>query len=290
MVPEATGAVVVKTATSSLGTILVDAKGLTLYGFTNDKATATSTCFGACAKAWPPLLVGLNDQAAPEINAGIVSTIIRTDGQRQFVVGPYPVYTYIGDTAPGDVSGSGLGGVWFPIAPDGTLITSGVAVDPGSSFPGATDTSSADTASTAATSDTAVAPASSADAPGYGTGTTAVADGVIGKGSTALGDVLTSANGLSLYGFLDDTADASHCVEGCAKAWPPLALPDDSLPAGLDPAVYSVGTRPDGTFQLKNGKWWLYNFAGDTKAGDTNGQASNDKWFVVGADGKLIKP
>jgi len=299
--PVTTGAVVVKTAQSSLGTILVNADGLTLYGFTNDKATATSTCFGACAKAWPPLLVDENDQAAPEINAGIISTIIRTDGERQFVVGPYPVYTYVGDTAPGDLSGSGLGGVWFPLAPDGTLITAGVTVDSSAGFPGATSSTEASTGESAATAPssrqaTASESAPASDASGYSSdpvttsGSTVTADTLVGTAKTSLGQVLISQDdGLTLYGFLDDTPDASHCVEGCAKAWPPLLVADSTLPSGLDASVFSVGTRADGTFQLKAGKWWLYHFAGDAASGDTNGQGSNGKWFAVGPDGSLIK-
>jgi len=60
------------------------------------------------------------------------------------------------------------------------------------------------------------------------------------------------------------------------------------LPAGLDPATFSVVERPDGSFQLSAGAWPLYRFAGDTVPDDINGQGSGDVWFAVAGDGSLV--
>ena len=102
-----------------LGEVLVDDQGRTLYGFTED-ASGTSTCFDACAAAWPAVP---GDTA---INADLDQTLFRTadrgDGDRQLVAGQWPAYTFAGDTNAGDLNGQGSGGVWFALAPDGSLI------------------------------------------------------------------------------------------------------------------------------------------------------------------------
>jgi predicted lipoprotein with Yx(FWY)xxD motif len=66
---------------------------------------------------------------------------------------------------------------------------------------------------------------------------------------------------------------------------------DDSLDLSTLPstASFSIVDRPDGTKQLKAGKWPLYYFSGDTAAGETNGQGSGGVWFVVAPNATLIK-
>jgi predicted lipoprotein with Yx(FWY)xxD motif len=112
---------------------------------------------------------------------------------------------------------------------------------------------------------------------------------VVRAGDTSLGPVLVDANGLTLYGLTQDTNGTTTCVGACAKAWPPLIVHGTSLPAGLDAKVFSVASRPDGSHQLKAGKWPLYRFAGDAVAGDTNGQGSAGVWFAVTPTGTLHK-
>jgi len=105
----------------------------------------------------------------------------------------------------------------------------------------------------------------------------------------SLGDVLVDNTGRTLYGFTKDEAGTPTCADKCATAWPPLLVDNDTVPAGLDPKVFSVVARPDGKKQLKAGKWPLYRFSGDEKAGDVEGQSSGGVWFVVAPDGKLVK-
>lgn len=111
---------------------------------------------------------------------------------------------------------------------------------------------------------------------------------VVTSASSSLGEILVDANGMTLYGFTQDSKGTSTCEGGCAAAWPPVLLDSADLPAGLDSAVFSVIERSDGTHQLQAGKWPLYLYAADSAVGDTTGQAANDVWFVVDPQGGLI--
>lgn len=118
--PAAPGAAI-GLASTSLGDIVVDGLGLTLYVFTPDTAGA-STCYGDCAASWPPLL----SDTAPTIGAGLatdrIGTTTRTDGGIQVTFGGMPLYYFAGDKAAGDVKGQGIGGKWFVVGADATMI------------------------------------------------------------------------------------------------------------------------------------------------------------------------
>ncbi|HET6954745.1 MAG TPA: hypothetical protein VFI47_30565 [Acidimicrobiales bacterium] len=134
--------------------------------------------------------------------------------------------------------------------------------------------------STSAAGDTAEDTASDQGAAG---------EALVTPGDTDLGEVLTTADGMTVYGFTNDTDGTSSCEGGCAEAWPPIAVDGEQLPDGMDADVFSVIERPDGTFQLKAGDWPLYTFAGDEDPGDTNGQGSGGVWFAAKPDGSLLK-
>jgi predicted lipoprotein with Yx(FWY)xxD motif len=124
----------------------------------------------------------------------------------------------------------------------------------------------------------------SAEEPGGG----ASASGAVVKAAeTDLGEVLTTADGMTVYGFTNDSGGTSSCEGGCAETWPPVTVESGEVPAGLDADVFGVSERPDGTFQLVAGDWPLYTFAGDEAAGDLNGQGSGGVWFAVAPDGEL---
>ena len=102
---------VLKTATISGTTVLTNAKGFTLYSFAPDTPTA-SKCYGSCAAYWPPVT---GTTAAGQGLPGKVGTIKRTDGTEQLTYNGHPLYTYIGDSAPGQAKGNNLnlnGGLW----------------------------------------------------------------------------------------------------------------------------------------------------------------------------------
>jgi predicted lipoprotein with Yx(FWY)xxD motif len=104
------------------------------------------------------------------------------------------------------------------------------------------------------------------------------------------GAILTDAQGRTIYGFANDAARKSTCYQQCAKAWPPVVAQSPPQAAqGLNPALLTAVPRQDGTMQVMYGAWPLYYFSGDQQAGQTNGQGSKGVWFVVGANGKLVK-
>jgi predicted lipoprotein with Yx(FWY)xxD motif len=112
----------VSTASTSLGTILVDSQGRTLYLFKADPGTK-SACSGACASAWPPLRVSGNPTVGGGATGSKLGTIQRSDGKPQVTYNGHPLYTYTGDAKPGDVNGQGLtafGAAWFALSPSGS--------------------------------------------------------------------------------------------------------------------------------------------------------------------------
>jgi predicted lipoprotein with Yx(FWY)xxD motif len=112
----------VSTDKTSLGTVLVDSRGRTLYLFKADQGT-TSACSGACASAWPPLRVTGKPSVGGGAAASKLGTTPRSDGQPEVTYNGHPLYTYIGDSKPGDVNGQGLtafGAAWFALSPSGS--------------------------------------------------------------------------------------------------------------------------------------------------------------------------
>jgi predicted lipoprotein with Yx(FWY)xxD motif len=119
----------------------------------------------------------------------------------------------------------------------------------------------------------------------------AAADATIALATNALGEIIVDAEGKTLYAFTPDTAGESTCYDDCATQWPPLLAADAAAisgGAGLDATKLTTVDRTDGTKQVKYGDWPLYYFAGDSAAGDTNGQGLGTKWYVVDAAGELI--
>ena len=109
---------------SSLGRILDDSQGRTLYVFQRDSGTK-SACFGACATNWPPLR-SANPTVGSGANASMVGTIKRSDGAPQVTYNGHPLYTFKGDSSPGDTSGQGInafGGLWYAVSPAGQQVT-----------------------------------------------------------------------------------------------------------------------------------------------------------------------
>lgn len=116
-----------------------------------------------------------------------------------------------------------------------------------------------------------------------GAGGVAIATG----NSAALGVFLTGAGGKTLYILTKDTATASSCAGTCATNWPALTVPaGGTATAGSGvTGTFSTFARADGTTQVAHNGMPLYYFAGDTKAGDTNGQGSGGVWFVATPEG-----
>jgi predicted lipoprotein with Yx(FWY)xxD motif len=116
----------VATANSTLGRILVDSRGRTLYLFLKDKK-GKSACYGACAAYWPPLIASGKPRAISGAKASLLGTTRRHDGRLQVTYRHQPLYRYAGDSSKGDTNGQGLddsGGKWWVLSPAGTKIIS----------------------------------------------------------------------------------------------------------------------------------------------------------------------
>jgi predicted lipoprotein with Yx(FWY)xxD motif len=144
---------------------------------------------------------------------------------------------------------------------------------------GGNDDGASGTAAPAAPETTA-APATTA-AQEAGGATVAVA-------SSSLGDILVDAEGRTLYAFTKDKGDQSACSGECATSWPALTG-TASAGTGAQASLLSTSMQANGTSQVTYDGRPLYYFAGDAKAGDTNGQAVGNVWFVLAADGALVQ-
>ena len=117
-------AATISVRSNSLGQILVDASGKTLYLFEADTHTQ-SACSGACAQAWPPLTTTGAPKAGGGASPSLLGTTTRSDGATQVTYGGHPLYYFIGDTKPGDTNGEGstaFGAGWDVLSPTGDRI------------------------------------------------------------------------------------------------------------------------------------------------------------------------
>jgi len=124
----------VATPNNTLGTIVTDGNGRTLYRFDKDTANpAKSNCDSACTAQWPPAIATAGQVSLSGVAANEVGTITRSDGSKQITIGNWPVYEYAGDAQPGDVNGQGVGGVWHAVTPLGKKAAAAPATTDGSS-------------------------------------------------------------------------------------------------------------------------------------------------------------
>jgi predicted lipoprotein with Yx(FWY)xxD motif len=111
----ASQAAALKVTRTHAGTVLASSRGLTLYYYTEDKpGSGKSACTGSCASAWPPLAAPVRAPAGVRL-PGPLGVITRPGGVRQVTINGYPIYTYAGDKAPGQVAGNGIEGAWHVI-------------------------------------------------------------------------------------------------------------------------------------------------------------------------------
>ena len=109
---------------TSLGTILVDSQGRSLYLFEKDTGPK-STCSGACASAWPPFRTSGKPKAGSGVTASLLGTTTRSDGNDEVTYNGHPLYYYAGDQKAGDTNGQDLnqfGAPWYVVSPAGNKI------------------------------------------------------------------------------------------------------------------------------------------------------------------------
>ena len=109
-------------------------------------------------------------------------------------------------------------------------------------------------------------------------------------GTTKLGKVLTDSRDFTLYMFTVDKNGTSSCYAKCAAAWPPLLTTGaPKAGTGADAGLLGTTKRTDGTTQVTYNKLPLYYFTPDKAPGEVKGQGVKTVWWVVSADGKLVK-
>jgi predicted lipoprotein with Yx(FWY)xxD motif len=109
---------------SRFGRILFDGRGFVLYGFTADPR-GRSVCRGACAVAWPPLIVSKRALAGTGVTRSLLGTTRRADGRLQATYAGRPLYYYVGDREPGQITCQNIeefGGVWLVVRPSGRFV------------------------------------------------------------------------------------------------------------------------------------------------------------------------
>jgi predicted lipoprotein with Yx(FWY)xxD motif len=109
---------------SGLGTVLVDSESFTVYKFAKDEGS-TSSCYGACEQNWPPVIAKGEPSGEGEM-ASQLGTTKRKDGSVQVTYAGHPLYTYAGDSSPGEANGNGLtffGGKWSAMDESGEALS-----------------------------------------------------------------------------------------------------------------------------------------------------------------------
>ena len=122
--PQATGTTI-KAASSRLGEILVDANGRTVYLFVADSGTASTCNSAGCVQNWPPVLTKGAPQAGAGASASLLGTTRRGDGTTEVTYAGHPLYYFIADRQPGQVTGQGIdafGGPWYVVSPSGMQV------------------------------------------------------------------------------------------------------------------------------------------------------------------------
>jgi len=116
------GATVSVANNPQLGRILVDSQGRTVYLFAKDM-NGTSSCSGQCATFWPPVVAKGKPTAGGGVTASMLGTTKGSGGMMQATYAGHPLYTYAGDTGPGQTKGNGLtdfGGLWSAVTTSGS--------------------------------------------------------------------------------------------------------------------------------------------------------------------------
>jgi len=112
-------------ASTRLGKVLVGPTGRTIYLFLADSSTKSACNSAGCVQAWPPVLTKGAPRAGAGVNASLLGTIKRADGTTEVTYAGHPLYYFISDTKPGDLTGQGIdafGAPWYVVSPSGMQI------------------------------------------------------------------------------------------------------------------------------------------------------------------------
>jgi len=106
---------------TSVGGVLADARGHTLYSYSADKGR-TPACYGACSSLWPPLLTSAKPIAGLGAKVKLLGTTKRKDGKLQVTYAGHPLYVYSGDAKAGQLNGQGYESLWWALAASGAKV------------------------------------------------------------------------------------------------------------------------------------------------------------------------
>jgi predicted lipoprotein with Yx(FWY)xxD motif len=125
-----TTGLVITTKSSSAGDFLTNGSGQAIYLWMKDSMNS-SACSGGCASAWPPVTTTGALTAAGSVNKADLSTFTRSDGTKQVAYDGHPLYYFVGDSKPDEVTGQGsdgFGAKWWLVNPSGSAITTAVTL------------------------------------------------------------------------------------------------------------------------------------------------------------------
>ncbi|WP_266368875.1 hypothetical protein [Tellurirhabdus rosea] len=232
---------------TTLGNVLTDESGRTLYFFAND-TDGNSACTGNCLTNWPVFYRETMPNLATSLNAADFSTITRADGTKQTAFRGWPLYYYAKDSKAGDLTGENVGNIWFVAKPDYSIMFANrqLVGHDGKNY----------------TSD-------------YKEGTGSTVFLTDGRGNTLYGFARDKRN-KNNYTRADFSNNA---------IWPIYEVTLKDIPSTLDRTQF--GTIPVGNrTQLTYKGWPLYYFGQDTKRGDTKGVSfpSPGIWPIIQKD------
>ncbi len=126
----AQGGTLMVTKNATLGNILTDSQGRTLYRFTRDTVNVSSACYDQCAVTWPPLLISEGNPVAGEgVDGNLLGVLTRKDGTRQVMFNGMPLYYFANDKNPGETNGQRIRDIWLVVKPNTTTVgNQGVSV------------------------------------------------------------------------------------------------------------------------------------------------------------------
>lgn len=253
----------------TLGQILVDGQGMTLYMFKNDTPN-TSTCAGECLTLWSPLITTGMPVAGPGVDASMLGVAAQSNGVQVVTYNSMPLYTKLTDTQPGQTTGQAFKDLWYVVSPSGQPITTS-----NSATPTAAPTTAPSSSISGTTPSTTPAPVTEPS--------------LAVTNNSTLGSILTANNGMTLYAYTLDKADTSNCTAFCQTVWQPLLTNGSPvLGAGVDASMVGTAKLSNGSMVVTYNHMPLYYFINDTAAGMTNGQGFDNVWFAVSPAGKMV--
>ncbi|WP_406340309.1 hypothetical protein [Streptomyces sp. NBC_00648] len=257
---------------AKLGSVLTDARGLTLYRFDKDKPQPPqSNCNDACTVTWPPVMAS-EASAASGSGIGPVGQVQRADGKQQLTLGGWPVYRFSKDNAPGDTNGQGVdNGAWNALAADGKKAGGGGNNGRGTPSQGRQNGSGNQPGGDRS---------GGRGSEGSDLGLTVVVQPVIGS-------IIVDSNGRTLYQNSDfSRGGRSVCDANCRQSWTPVPAIDRSRVQNIDLRLVADVQLDDGSRQLAINGHPMFWFNRDRTSGDIGGQGRDGFW-ALSSDGRF---